>query len=110
MQSTGQASTQAVSFTPMQGSAMTYAIGHLLLQSYASRREDSSEAEVNCWHHGNHGGENFGDTLRRGGLCGAAVGWVNQEVPHIKQPYLGVETVPLPLAPTPPLIPSDKAY
>src|SRR5947209_18399048 len=66
MQSTGQASTQAVSFTPMQGSAMTYAIGHLLLQSYASRREDSSEAEVNCWHHGNHGGENFGDTLRRG--------------------------------------------
>src|SRR5213593_1518671 len=60
MQSTGQASTQAVSFTPMQGSAMTYAIGRLLLQSYVSRREDSSEAEVNCWHHGNHGGENFG--------------------------------------------------
>src|SRR5436190_9379100 len=28
MQSTGQASTQAVSFVPMQGSAMTYAIGH----------------------------------------------------------------------------------
>src|SRR5438128_1201293 len=26
MQSTGQASTQAVSFTPMQGSAMTYAM------------------------------------------------------------------------------------
>src|SRR5438132_5902075 len=66
MQSTGQASTQAVSFTPMQGSAMTYAIGRLLLQSYASRREDSSEAEVNCWHHGNHGGEDFGDALRRG--------------------------------------------
>jgi hypothetical protein len=29
MQSTGQASTQAVSFVPMQGSAMTYAMGHL---------------------------------------------------------------------------------
>src|SRR6266566_4502662 len=60
MQSTGQASTQAVSFTPMQGSAITYAIRRLLPQSYASRREDSSEAEVNCRHHGNHGGENFG--------------------------------------------------
>src|SRR5947209_2319476 len=48
MQSTGQASTQAVSFTPMQGSAITYAIGRLLPQSYASRREDSSEAEVNA--------------------------------------------------------------
>src|SRR5579862_1675396 len=31
MQSTGQASTQAVSLVPMQGSAMMYAIGHLLL-------------------------------------------------------------------------------
>ena len=29
MQSTGHASTQAVSFTPMQGSAMTYAMKHL---------------------------------------------------------------------------------
>src|SRR5438132_8143283 len=94
MQSTGQASTQAVSFTPMQGSAMTYAIGHLLLQSYASRREDSSEAEVNCWHHGNHGGENFGDTLRRGDLRGAAEVWINEDVPHIKQPFWDVEPVP----------------
>src|SRR5437016_13398089 len=31
MQSTGQASTQAVSFVPMQGSAITKAIGHLRL-------------------------------------------------------------------------------
>src|SRR5258708_39452944 len=31
MQSTGQASTQAVSFVPMQGSAMTKAICHLPL-------------------------------------------------------------------------------
>src|SRR6266566_2573673 len=31
MQSTGQASTQAVSFVTMQGSAMTYAMGHLPL-------------------------------------------------------------------------------
>src|SRR2546427_10326598 len=99
MQSTGQASTQAVSFTPMQGSAMTYAIGHLLLQSYASRREDSSEAEVNCWHHGNHGGENFGDTLRRGEFCGAAGGLVKEDVPHIKQPILGGGTVPPPPQP-----------
>src|SRR2546427_12695835 len=104
MQSTGQASTQAVSFTPMQGSAMTYAIGHLLLQSYASRREDSSEAEVNCWHHGNHGGENFGDTLRRGGLCGAPVGWFNEDGPHIKEKFWDVETGRFPLAPTPPMI------
>src|SRR2546426_7983866 len=104
MQSTGQASTQAVSFTPMQGSAMTYATGHLLLQSYASRREDSSEAEVNCWHHGNHGGENFGDTLRRGGLCGAAEGLINEEVPHIKQTFLGGEPGPGSLAPTPQFI------
>src|SRR6266851_7151058 len=44
MQSTGQASTQAVSFTPMQGSAMMYVIGHLLLSRYACRREDSSAA------------------------------------------------------------------
>src|SRR6266702_4015519 len=29
MQSTGQASTQAVSFVPMQGSAITYAMNHL---------------------------------------------------------------------------------
>src|SRR2546430_10542713 len=104
MQSTGQASTQAVSFTPMQGSAMTYAIGHLLLQSYASRREDSSEAEVNCWHHGNHGGENFGDTLRRGGLCGAVAGWIKEEVPHIKQPFCDVETGTCSLAPPAQLI------
>ena len=44
MQSTGQASTQAVSFTPMQGSAMTYVIGHLLLPRYAPQREDSRAA------------------------------------------------------------------
>src|SRR5215472_16194418 len=31
MQSTGQASTQAVSFVPMQGSAITKAISHLCL-------------------------------------------------------------------------------
>src|SRR3989441_11803233 len=84
----------------MQGSAMTYAIGHLLLQSYASRREDSSEAEVNCWHHGNHGGENFGDTLRRGGLGGAAEGWINEDRPHIKLTFLGVEENTVPLPPT----------
>src|SRR5438132_12451408 len=105
MQSTGQASTQAVSFTPMQGSAMTYAIGHLLLQSYASRREDSSEAEVNCWHHGNHGGENFGDTLRRGDLRGAAEAWIYEDFPDIKAPLRVVGAVPVPLAATSHLIP-----
>src|SRR5207237_8768864 len=78
MQSTGQASTQAVSFTPMQGSAITYAIGRLLPQSYASRREDSSEAEVNCRHHGNHGGENVGDdvsSLEHEGVCAVLSGF-----------------------------------
>ena len=50
MQSTGQASTQAVSFVPMQGSAMTYAMGHLrCLSPYACHREDSSLAEVKSW-------------------------------------------------------------
>jgi len=50
MQSTGQASTQAVSFVPMQGSAMTYAMGHLrCLSQYACCKEDSSVAEVNSW-------------------------------------------------------------
>jgi hypothetical protein len=44
MQSTGQASTQAVSFTPIQGSEMMYVIGHLLLPRYASRSGDSSDA------------------------------------------------------------------
>jgi hypothetical protein len=34
----------AVSFTPMQGSAMTYVIGHLLLPRYASWSGDSSDA------------------------------------------------------------------
>src|SRR5437773_5353911 len=100
MQSTGQASTQAVSFTPMQGSAMTYAIGHLLLQSYASRREDSSEAEVNCGHQGNQGGENFGDTLRRGDLRGVAGVWINEDVPQFKQPFGDLKTVPVSSAPT----------
>src|SRR5438034_11839921 len=43
MQSTGQASTQAVSFTPMQGSAMTYAISHLhRLSRYAFRKMNST--------------------------------------------------------------------
>src|SRR5439155_26983621 len=98
MQSTGQASTQAVSFTPMQGSAMTYAIGHLLLQSYASRREDSSEAEVNCWHHGNHGGENFGDTLWRGDVRGVVGVWINDDFPNIKQPIVALEPVPTTIA------------
>src|SRR5204863_5092638 len=77
MQSTGQASTQGVSFTPMQGSAITYAIGRLPPQSYASRREDSSEAEVNCRHHGNHGGENFGadvSSLEHEGVCAVLSG------------------------------------
>src|SRR2546427_6568403 len=46
MQSTGQASTQAVSFTPMQGSAMTYAMVHLLPPRYPSPRRDSSAAAV----------------------------------------------------------------
>src|SRR6266567_8193859 len=50
MQSTGQASTQAVSFAPMQGSAMTNAMGHLrCLSPYACRKEDSTVAEVNLW-------------------------------------------------------------
>src|ERR1700694_2224662 len=45
MQSTGQASMQAVSFVPMQGSAMTYAMGHLhCLSPYACLREDSNRA------------------------------------------------------------------
>src|SRR6266852_2916825 len=49
MQSTGQASTQSVSFFPMQGSAMTKALGHLpyLDPHYACPRRDSSVAEVN---------------------------------------------------------------
>src|SRR5437667_7631318 len=34
MQSTGQASTQAVSFVPMQGSAMTYAMKHLHVSQF----------------------------------------------------------------------------
>src|SRR5260370_33660282 len=51
MQSTGQASTQAVSFVPMQGSAMTYATAYLrCLSPYARDKEDSSVAEVNSWH------------------------------------------------------------
>src|SRR3989442_14149292 len=108
MQATGQASTQAVSFTPMQGSAMTYAIGHLLLQSYASRREDSSGAEVNCWHHGNHGGENFGDTLRRGEFCGRGEGLVKEGGPHIKQTILVGEIVPVSVPTNPALIPLRK--
>src|SRR2546425_13156504 len=99
MQSPGQASTQAVSFTRMQGSAMTYAIGHVLLQSYASRREDSSEAEVNCWHHGNHGGENFGDTLRRGELCWAAGGCGFQGDCQHKRQLSGVVKGSFPLSP-----------
>ena len=39
-----QASTQAVSFVPIQGSAMTEAMGHLPYQNlrYASRKQDSS--------------------------------------------------------------------
>jgi catechol 2,3-dioxygenase-like lactoylglutathione lyase family enzyme len=50
MQSTGQASTHAVSFVPMQGSAMTYAMGHLrCLSPYAFHKEDSSVAEVDSW-------------------------------------------------------------
>src|SRR5258708_1793243 len=50
MQSTGQASTQAVSFIRMQGSAMIYAMGHLrCLSPYACHKEDSSVAEVNLW-------------------------------------------------------------
>jgi len=45
-----QASTQALSFVPMQGSAMTYAMGHLrCLSPYACCKEDSSVAEVNSW-------------------------------------------------------------
>jgi len=50
MQSTGQASTQAVSLVPMQGSAMTYAMGHFRCNSpYAFHKEDSSAAAVNLW-------------------------------------------------------------
>ena len=51
MQSTGQASTQSVSFVPMQGLAMTKALGHLpyLYPHYACPRRDSSVAEVNLW-------------------------------------------------------------
>src|SRR5258707_14815520 len=44
-----QASTQAVSLVPMQGSAMTKAICHLPPQQnprYASRKEDSSGGEI----------------------------------------------------------------
>src|SRR5215469_16196470 len=44
MQSTGQASTQEASFTPIQGSAITYAIGHLLsTSSYAFRKANSTK-------------------------------------------------------------------
>src|SRR5438445_2943824 len=43
MQSTGQASTQAVSFVPMQGSAMTYVMNHLhRLSRYAFRKMNST--------------------------------------------------------------------
>jgi catechol-2,3-dioxygenase len=50
MQSTGQASTHAVSFVPMQGSAMIYAMGHLrCLSPYAFHKKDSSVTEVDSW-------------------------------------------------------------
>src|SRR5437667_3647266 len=100
MQSTGQASTQAVSFTPMQGSAMTYAIGHLLLQSYASRREDSSEAGVKLLASWQSWWRKFRRYSTAGNLRGAAEVWINEDVPHIKQPFWDVEPVPVPLAPT----------
>src|SRR6266576_5508765 len=60
MQSTGQASTQAVSFTPMQGSAMTYVIGHLLLPRYASWSGDSNDAGSRLLGYDHDGGEDFG--------------------------------------------------
>src|SRR6478752_2521552 len=60
MQSTGQASTQAVSFTPMQGSAMTYVIGHLLFPRYASWSGDSSDAGRKLLGYDHDGGEDFG--------------------------------------------------
>src|ERR1043166_10294848 len=60
MQSTGQASTQAVSFTPMQGSAMTYVIGHLLLPRYASWSGDSSDAGSRLLGYDHDSGEDFG--------------------------------------------------
>src|SRR2546422_9083553 len=77
MQPPGRAPPQAVSSTPMQASAIPYAVARLPPQSYASRREDSSEAEVNCRHHGNHGGENFGadvSSLEHEGVCAVLSG------------------------------------
>src|SRR2546425_705475 len=47
MQSTGQASTQAVSFVPMQGSAMTYVMNHLhRLSRYAFRKMNSTSPQL----------------------------------------------------------------
>src|SRR6266511_3855658 len=44
MQSTGQTSTQALSLTLMQGSAITYAIAALLLNSLPGKRSDVRSA------------------------------------------------------------------
>src|SRR6476646_12122256 len=54
MQSTGQASTQAASFVPMQGSAITYAIRvkfsvYLLLICLGSTRDFSSYCVLRQW-------------------------------------------------------------
>src|SRR5712692_6995482 len=48
IQSTGQASTQAVSFVPMQGSAMTKAIGHLRVSVSSQYAGDAVQAGGMC--------------------------------------------------------------
>src|SRR2546426_4272553 len=49
MQSTGQASTQAVSFTPMQGSAITYAIGHLRYLTVGFPEAEFKRSQGKLW-------------------------------------------------------------
>src|ERR1035441_4776614 len=49
MQSTGQASTQAVSLVPMQGSAITYAIAIVFQVQYISQRNPETQIRSCQW-------------------------------------------------------------
>src|ERR1035441_86619 len=51
MQSTGQASTQAVSLVPMQGSAITYAIAIVFQVQYISQGNPETQIRSCQWQH-----------------------------------------------------------